>query len=114
MSATIIPFKSKQIDDDPTRRWTIGKELWDALLGMTSRQSEMAFRLSFRNPDKGMATRKALIRYFEALREFEPVLADYREELLKSMDAHCPRAAKRLRQGKPPQGRRRFAAAVSS
>jgi hypothetical protein len=106
MSATIITFKPKQADDDPTpRRWTISKELWDALLGMTSRQSEMAFRLSFRNSDKGVATRAALSRYIEALRDFEPVLADYREELLKNMDAHRPRAAKRLREGKPPRRR---------
>jgi hypothetical protein len=105
MSATIITFKPKQADDDPTPRWSIGKELWDALLGMTSRQSEMAFRLSFRNPDKGVATRAALHRYIEALRDFEPVLVEYREELLKTMDAHCPRAAKRLRQGKPRRRR---------
>jgi hypothetical protein len=110
MSATIIPFKPKQADDDPPRRRSvIGRELWSALLGMTPRQSEMAFQLSFRNTDKGVATREALCRYIEAVRDFEPVLAEYREELLKNMDAHCPRAAKRLREGKPPRGRRRSA-----
>jgi hypothetical protein len=108
MTAIIIAFKPKQTDDDPPRRRSIiGRELWAALLGMTPRQSEMAFWLSFRNPDKGVATRTALCRYIEAMRDFEPVLADYREELFKNMDAHCPRAAKRIREGKPPRRRRK-------
>jgi hypothetical protein len=107
MSATIIEFKRRPIDDDgPTRRWDIGPDLWYALHGMTRRQSEMAFRLGFRRGD-GTATVAALMRYAAALRVFEPELAAYREELLKNLDAHCPRAAKRIREGKPPRRPRR-------
>jgi hypothetical protein len=44
------------------------------------------------------------------LRIFEPVLEDYREELRKNMDAYCSRAAKRIREGKPPRRRKASAA----
>jgi hypothetical protein len=37
----------------------------------------------------------------------QPALADYREELRKNMDAYCPRAAKRIREGKPPRRKRK-------
>jgi hypothetical protein len=66
----------------------------------------MAFSLGSRNKERRAATREALCQYYEALREFEPVLGRYREELLKNnMDMFCPRAAKRLRKGKPPRRR---------
>jgi hypothetical protein len=109
MSATIIAFKPKQPDDaDPPRRCSvIDEKLWNALLGMTSRQSAMAFRLSFRNREQSRRTTAALARYFKALSDFEPVLDAYREELLKNMDAYCPRAATRIREGKPPRRRRK-------
>jgi hypothetical protein len=77
---------------------------------MTPRQSERAFRLCFRDRDRSYETRAALSRYIEALRIFEPVLSAYREELLKNMDIFCPRAAERIRDGKPPRrGRKRLA-----
>jgi hypothetical protein len=101
MSATIIPFKPKQADDDPPRRRSvIGRELWSALLGMTPRQTEMAERLC-------RLTEPALARYIEALRDFEPALADYREVMIESLEARYPRAAKRIREGKPPRRRSR-------
>jgi hypothetical protein len=107
MSATVIEFKRKPPDDDgPPSQWHIGPDLWYALQGMTSRQSEMAFKLGF-GRDQGTATVAALMRYIEALRIFEPALAAYREELLKNLDARCPRAAKRIREGKPPARKRR-------
>jgi hypothetical protein len=31
----------------------------------------------------------------------------YREELLKNLDVYCPRAAERIREGKPPRRRRK-------
>jgi hypothetical protein len=108
MSATIIAFRPKPqpaADDTPRREWGIDGELWDAVLGMTSRQSEMAVRLRFKNPGRNEATSAALCRYYQALRDFEPALAAYREELLKNMDMFCPRAAKRIRDGKPPRRR---------
>jgi hypothetical protein len=108
MSATIIQFKPKPTDDDgPPSQWAIDRELWDTLLGMTSRQSEMAFKLCFRNRDRSRATRAALSRYIEAMRVFEPALDAYREELRKNMDMFCPRAAKRIREGKPPRRTRK-------
>jgi hypothetical protein len=108
MSATVIEFRPKPqpaADDTTKREWRVSEELWGAMLGMTSRQSEMAFRLCFRDPARSRETRAALSRYIEALRVFEPVLASYREELLKNMDMFCPRAATRIREGKPPRRR---------
>jgi hypothetical protein len=103
MSAIIIAFKPKSADDDlPRRRSVIGRELWSALLGMTPRQTEMAERLW-----RGHLTGATLARYIEALRYFEPALVDYREELLKGFEARYPRAAKRIREGKPPRRRRK-------
>jgi hypothetical protein len=112
MSATIIAFKLKPTDEAiaPRRCSRIDENLWNALLGMTSRQSAMAFHLSFRNRERSRRTRAALARYIEALRDFEPALEDYREELLKNLDAYCPRAAKRIREGKPPRRRRKQSA----
>jgi hypothetical protein len=110
MSATIIAFRPKPqpaVDDTPRREWGIRGELWDAVLGMTSRQSEMAFRLRFKNPERNEATRTALCRYYQALRDFEPALAAYRAELLKNMELCCPRAAARIREGKPPARKRK-------
>jgi hypothetical protein len=68
---------------------------------VTSRQSEMAFKLCFRKRDRSAATRAALCHYIEAMRVFEPALETYREELRKRMDMFCPRAAKRIREGRP-------------
>ncbi len=98
MSATIIAFKPKPTDEDdvPPRRWSVSKELWHALLGMTPRQAEMAFWISFRSKERSKPTRVTLSRYIEALRDFQPGLEDYREELRKNMDMYCPRAAKRI------------------
>jgi hypothetical protein len=112
MSATIIAFKPKpSAEADPPRRCSrIDEKLWNALLGMTSRQSPMAFHLSFRNRERSRRTRAALAQYIEALKDFEPALEDYREEMLKSLEAYCPRAAKRIREGKPPRRRRKRSA----
>jgi hypothetical protein len=74
---------------------------------MTYRQPNIAFDLCFGNPDKGEATVAALGHYIEAMRVFERALADFRDELLKNMDAHYPRAAKRIGEGKPPRSRRK-------
>ena len=107
MSATIIAFKPKSTDEDvPPRRWSLSGEQWYALLGMTPRQAEMAFWISFRSKERSKLTRAALCRYIEVLRAFEPALEDYREELRKNMDMYCPRAAKRIREGKPPRRRK--------
>jgi hypothetical protein len=104
MSATIIEFEPNLPDGGTSQQqWAIDKKLWDALLGMTSRQSEMAFKLCFKSRERSRETRAALSRYIEALRFFEPALAAYREELLKNMELHCPRAAKRIREGRPPR-----------
>jgi hypothetical protein len=111
MTATIIAFKrSRRPDADPPRRCSrITRKLWDDLLGMTSRQSEMASHLSIRSRERHRQTWSALAQYIEALRDFEPVLDAYREELLKNMDAYCPRSAKRIREGKPPRRSRKRA-----
>jgi hypothetical protein len=98
---------AKHINFALPRPERIDGKLWDDLLGMTSRQSQMAFDLSFRDRERSRLTRAALARYIEALRDFEPALEDYREEPLKNFDAYCPRAAKRIREGKPPRRRSR-------
>jgi hypothetical protein len=114
MSATIIAFKPKPpaeaAEAAPPRRRHATSELWNELLGMTSRQSEMAFDLCFRNRARSKLTRAALCRYFVASERFEKALEDYREELLKNLDAYCPRAANRIREGKPPRRRRKQSA----
>jgi hypothetical protein len=112
LSATIIAFKPKPPAeaDPPRRRSAIDEKLWNALLGMTSRQSAMASRLSSGSRERNRKTWSALARYIEALRDFEPVLDAYREELLKNLDAQCPSAAKLIREGKPPRRRRKRSA----
>lgn len=53
MSATIITFKSKSAGEAiPPKHSIMTRKLWSDLLGMTSRQSEMAFDLSFRDPER--------------------------------------------------------------
>jgi hypothetical protein len=113
MSATVIEFKPKPKSTDEAdhpRRAIISGEQWYRLLKMTPRQAEMAHSLCFRNLERRSLTNAALARYIEALRGFEPVLADYRDELMKNMDAYCPRAAMRIREGKPPRRKRKQSA----
>jgi hypothetical protein len=108
VTATIIELRPKR---RIPRRWIV-EELWDELLGMTSRLSEMAHRFSFRDRERRELTNAALLRFLEASKVFEAALEDYREELLKNLDAYCPRAAKRIRESKPrhrsPASRRAY------
>ena len=66
----------------------------------------MAHELSRKNLERRRLTNAALNRYDEAWNAFGTALDDYREELLKNMDMYCPRAAKRIREGKPPRRRK--------
>jgi hypothetical protein len=107
MSATIIEFKPKPRADDAPKRRGVGPDLFYALLGVTYRQGEMAFRLGLRNREGHQQTCATMTWLFDLLPEFEAALYEHREQLLKNMDAYYPRAAKRLRDGKPPRRRRR-------
>jgi hypothetical protein len=104
MSATIIEFKPKVAEPIVRRRFTC-TDLWAELLGMTRRQAGLADDLSFRDPERRARTVEALCRFVDAMEPFEKAVEGYREELLKNLDAHCPRAAKRIREGKPPRVR---------
>jgi hypothetical protein len=108
MSATIIPFKPKPTTEaNPPRRWSPDFKQWYGLLGMTPRQAEMAHRLAFGDPERWRSTNAALHPFWAALDVVGPLIEGYREQLLKNMDARCPNAAKRIREGKPPKDHRR-------
>jgi hypothetical protein len=76
---------------------------------MTKRQAGLADDLSFKDPERRTSTVEALCRFVDAMEPFEKALEGYREELLKNMEAYCPRAAKRLREGQLPRRTRKRA-----
>jgi hypothetical protein len=106
MSATIIPFKPKPAAPDPLRRRNVLSDNWHLLLVMNQRQEGMAHHLSW-----GVGIHdeliEALCAYIDARRDFNEALEAYREQLLTALATKCPAAAKRIREGKPPKGRRR-------
>jgi hypothetical protein len=89
------------------RRETVERSEWDDIQAVRNGVPPFVSE-----PRASRLTRAALGRYFEALSDFEPALRDYREEMLKNMDAYCPRAAKRIREGKPPRRNRKRTEAV--
>jgi hypothetical protein len=106
MTATVIQLFKPKAAPPGIRKRSIVLKLWEELLGMTHRQSQMAWELSLENLERRKLTHEALIRLTDAMEPFEIALEGYREELLKNLHAHCPRAAKRIREGKPPRTRR--------
>jgi hypothetical protein len=111
MSATVIAFKPKPKPPDGgdlnRRPCIILRKLFYELLEMTPRQAELAFWSACGDEERWQRNLDALDRYHAALKAFRPELAAYREVLLSNMDAYYPRAAKRIREGKPPRSRRK-------
>jgi hypothetical protein len=102
MSATILQFRPKLTD--PLARRSPLADHYHLLLGMNQRQESMAHKASWRAGHR-RELMEAFLSFIVASREFNDALEAYREELLKSLAGKCPRAAKRIREGKPPRRR---------
>jgi hypothetical protein len=103
MSAAILQFKVKPTDLLIRRRDPLFDH-YHLLLGMNQRQEGMAHKLSWRAGSRDDLM-DAFVSFIETSREFNDALEAYREQLLKALATKCPRAAKRIRNGKPPRRR---------
>jgi hypothetical protein len=108
LNLSLIAFKPKPAAPDPLCVPALRRvsDHYHLLLGMNQRQEGMAHKLSW-----GAGTHDDLVEafceYIEASREFHEALEAYREQLLKSLATKCPAAVRRIREGKPPRGRRK-------